>query len=208
MLLAAGWLPGWHRVAAPLPLRVHRFLRGRQETEAASAARLLRRCRTARGAAQGGSAFAWSGGGGGAAATRAGRSAGGDGGGTGQDGGSTGGPGGVGGAPLSFWPLPLGFGGGEELVLELRGDPAGIVADTQVGWGCLCVCVWLPVCVRVPVCGWGWAWRLDRRCLLVPGAPHTRMRIAWVGWGGVNQSAAAAPAVPPMPGGFGCGTAP
>lgn len=37
------------------------------------------------------------------------------------------------GAELAFWPLPEGLGSGETLTLELRGDPAGIVADSQVG---------------------------------------------------------------------------
>lgn len=37
------------------------------------------------------------------------------------------------GAELAFWPLPEGLGCGETLTLELRGDPAGIVSDSQVG---------------------------------------------------------------------------
>lgn len=85
--------------------------------------------RTGRGKAQGDTSFAWSrqesggrprwlwpapgggGNGGGAAATQQ-------------------------GAALSFWPLLPGFEGGDTVDLELRGDPAGLLADTQVtGWG-------------------------------------------------------------------------
>ncbi|KAL4421350.1 hypothetical protein ABPG75_010641 [Micractinium tetrahymenae] len=37
------------------------------------------------------------------------------------------------GTELAFWPLPEGLDCGETLTLELRGDPAGIVADSQIG---------------------------------------------------------------------------
>ncbi len=78
--------------------------------------------RTGRGRAHGSDAFVWTAGkDGGKANASAGDSS--------SRGKNVKGAGGV----LSFWPLPLELAGGETVLLELRGDPAGVVSDLRIG---------------------------------------------------------------------------
>lgn len=77
--------------------------------------------RTGRGRAHGGDAFVWSTG-------KEGSS-----GGSTAEGSSRGRGRKAAGGGLSFWPLPLELSGGEAVLLELRGDPAGVVSDLRIG---------------------------------------------------------------------------
>ncbi|KAL4424856.1 hypothetical protein ABPG77_011106 [Micractinium sp. CCAP 211/92] len=73
------------------------------------------------------------------------------------------------GAELAFWPLPEGLDSEETLALELRGDPAGIVADSQVGRAALPLG---PLAARYPCLLAGEAVRL-RVTLTSPQAQRT-----------------------------------